>query len=136
MNSDDFTAYYLFGNTGLSQHGRASRVEVEAVRRANRRSIRSRASANRALQGDVSALRAEVEYLSLVLTSLIAQLDAKGVVTREDLRSLMSAADDFDGKVDGRLPVGVLDELLRGNHGEFDAEHEAQAGPPAGIEPQ
>jgi hypothetical protein len=127
MGLDEFMAGSAFGAAG----GRARHADVEALRRANRRSVRNRANANKALQGDVSTLRAEVEYLSLVLTSLIAQLDAKGVVTRDDLRSLMVAADDFDGQVDGRLPVSVLDELLRGDQGEQNAAGETPGDSPA-----
>jgi hypothetical protein len=109
----------------------SKRSEVEQLRQAHRRSRRYRTATFKAVQGELAALRGEVEYLSLVLTSLIAHIDANGVVSREDLRSLMFTADHFDGVVDGRLPVAVLDELLRGDQGETDVADETPGDSPA-----
>lgn len=108
------------------------KTEVDALRRASGRSARNRASATKEIRGEVEVLRAEVEFLSLVLTSVVAQLDAKGVVDREDLRALMAAADDFDGQVDGRLPVRVLEELLAGDQPEPELASEADT-PPSDV---
>ncbi len=89
------------------------RGEVEQIRRAQRRARRRRSSARRERVNELEGLRAEVEFLSLTLTSLLAQLDHKGTVTRTDLREVMISVDEYDGKLDGRLPVAALEELLR-----------------------
>ena len=40
-------------------------------------------------------------------------MDHEGFATREALRDVMIAADGHDGVYDGRMPVAVLQELLR-----------------------
>lgn len=89
------------------------RTELEQLRGAQRRAIKNRWNAHREVREEVAELRGELEFVTLLLGALIAELDHKGQVTREDLRSLMVAVDHHDGKLDGRLPVAALQELLR-----------------------
>lgn len=109
------------------------RIDVKALRRAIGRSTRNRVTKQRALEGEVAVLRAEVEQLTLVLTALVAELDARGTVPRHTLVELMNGADGIDGLEDGRLPVAVLRELLLGEE-EDDATSGGPPDPPEALE--
>jgi len=104
------------------------RTDVTALRRAIARSTRNRVTKQRAIEGEVAELRAEVEQLTLVLTALVAQLDSCGTVPRHTLVGLMNEADGIDGHEDGRLPVAALRELLLG-----EAEDDSTSGGPPGT---
>lgn len=89
------------------------RGELNHIHRAQMRARRRGRQGRGEVRDEIMDLRAEVEFLSLALTSLLAELDHKGTVTREDLREVMISVDQYDGKLDGRLPVAALEELLQ-----------------------
>ena len=89
------------------------RRDLKRIRWAQNRAKKRVRATRTELRAEVEELRGQVEFLSLTLTSLIAQLDHTGAVTREDLREVMMSVDEYDGKLDARLPVAALEELLQ-----------------------
>jgi hypothetical protein len=65
-----------------------------------------RASVN--LEARVRALENDLGYVTSVLGSVLDNLDAKGVVTRQDLKEAMAVLDAIDGVQDGKLDINVL----------------------------
>lgn len=65
------------------------------------------------LRDELDVLRGELEFVTLTLGAPLAHVEHTGGVIHEELRERMIAADGFDGKLDGRMPVAVLQELLR-----------------------
>ena len=94
-------------------YGHAYIKEIEQLKRAQRRAVRSRGRTRGALDAELESLRGDVEFLSLLVGSIFARLDERGEVTREDLRGLMMAVDECDGELDGRLQVDALRELVK-----------------------
>ena len=91
----------------------SSRAELAKIELANRRARRRVRSKTNEQSAQLAAMQAEIEFLSLTLTSLVVELDRKGTLTREDLREVMISVDQYDGVLDGKLPVMVLEELVQ-----------------------
>ena len=81
------------------------------VRMERRRSRRRHRSLKRMAEQRIEALEKDVGFLALTLSALIERLDASGSVTREDVRTMVDALDDFDGVKDGQLDVTMLRAL-------------------------
>ncbi|MBO47015.1 MAG: hypothetical protein CMJ96_09005 [Planctomycetes bacterium] len=64
-----------------------------------------------ALKERVSQLEGDVGYLALLLGSLLNRTAQKGVVTQEEIQSVMSELDELDGVVDGSLDIQILRNL-------------------------
>ncbi len=64
-----------------------------------------------ALKERVSQLEGDVGYLALLLGSLLNRIAQKGVVTQEEIQSVMSELDELDGVVDGSLDIQILRNL-------------------------
>lgn len=94
-------------------YGSGFAKDIQRLERAQRRAVQKRGQDQRALEDKVGELRADLDFMSLMLGAVLLRLDDRGVVTREDLRSLMMAVDEFDGSLDGRLDVEALRELIR-----------------------
>jgi hypothetical protein len=97
----------------LVAHTLSGRIEQNKSQliRAQRLRQRRHAIDNAALNGRVEALEDDLGYISLVLASIMCRLDEKGVVTQDDVRSLVAELDDVDGVSDGKLDVNLLKEL-------------------------
>lgn len=108
-DSNDF--FWGMGMGGLGAEGLSGRLRH--LREANRRALKRVRRSSQERRDEIKDLRAQVEFLSLALTSVIAQLDHKGALTRDELREVMISVDEYDGELDGRLPVEALEELLR-----------------------
>ena len=67
----------------------SSRAELAKIELANRRARRRVRSQTNEQSAQLAAMQAEIEFLSLTLTSLVVELDRKGTLTREDLRVVM-----------------------------------------------
>ena len=65
------------------------------------------------LSARVAELEQDLGYVTLVLGSILRKLDAKGVVTRDDLKREIAQLDELDGLKDGKLDI----QLLRDMHG-------------------
>ena len=65
------------------------------------------------LEGRMEQLEGDLGYLALVLGSVLESLDEKGVLTRDDVRSVIARLDSLDGVSDGTLDINIL----RGRHG-------------------
>ena len=72
------------------------------------RSIRTRGDS----QSRLVDLEADLGYITLILGSILERLDKKGIVTRDEVKSEMSALDEIDGVKNGRLDIN----FLRGRH--------------------
>ncbi len=80
---------------------------------ASRQRLQSRSSSTTKrsqaeLEGRIASLEGDLGYVTLLLGSLLGQLDEKGVVTREELKSTIAELDALDGRADGKLDVNVL----------------------------
>ncbi len=82
--------------------------------RRERRRESSGASATRSLEKRVEELEGNLGFVSLLLGSLLAQLDEQGHISRAELREMIREIDGDDGEQDGRLDIGVLRGLTRG----------------------
>ena len=82
----------------LTQQGDASRWNLE--RRTGQ------------LDDRIDSLESDLGYVTLVLGSLLESLDEKGVLTRDDVKSVVTKLDAIDGVSDGRLDIN----FLRGRH--------------------
>ncbi|MFT7676438.1 MAG: hypothetical protein ACI8QC_000409 [Planctomycetota bacterium] len=80
------------------------REQVRTQRRMHSRSKRRTEQVDKRVED----LEGDVGYLALVLGTLLATLDEKGVVHRTELKDILAELDDVDGVSDGRLDVDVL----------------------------
>jgi len=89
----------------------AQATHLRSIARQSRRP-RPRAKASTArtdeLSERVSALEADLGFVSLLLATLMGQLDERGHVTRDDLKNALKELDELDGVKDGRLDVSAL----------------------------
>ena len=69
---------------------------------------RGRAQTTDALQAQIGSLENDLGYVALVLASVLQVLDAKGVVSRDDVRGVISELDELDGVADGKLDINIL----------------------------
>ncbi|MEM7231343.1 MAG: hypothetical protein AAF517_04180 [Planctomycetota bacterium] len=92
---------FFFPQQAAAQHLRslATQKNVESTRHRSRQ---------RQITARVDSLEDDLGYVTLLLGSIIDRLDDKGVVTREDLREVISNLDDIDGVKDGRLDITFL----------------------------
>ena len=74
---------------------------------ADRRSSRTKRS-QAELESRIESLEGDLGYVTLLLGSLLGQLDEKGVLTRDELKSTIAELDELDGVADGKLDVNVL----------------------------
>jgi hypothetical protein len=88
----------------LEEHRR----RVDRMKRYQRRVERSGKATVEELQQQLEALRGDVGYVTLLLGALVDQLDAKGTLTREDLRAAAEAIDAVDDVKDGKLDIEAL----------------------------
>jgi len=77
---------------------------ANSTRARNRRNIRKTGDLDRRI-GD---LEKDLGYVSLVLGALLQQLDAKGTLSRDEVRATLSELDELDGVKDGRLDIDIL----------------------------
>ncbi|MCA3007173.1 MAG: hypothetical protein INH34_02230 [Phycisphaerales bacterium] len=56
----------------------------------------------------IEALENDLGFVALLLGSLLAKLDEKGVLTRQDVKDAMPTLDGADGVADGKLDIRVL----------------------------
>lgn len=61
---------------------------------------------------EVSALRADVRFLTLVLTTILKRLAETKTMSLDDVQDLLDEIDALDGVPDGGLEPGVLRGLL------------------------
>jgi hypothetical protein len=90
--------YLLLGNIGQQLDLSDQKQEIDTLRNELRCSRVSSGGVN-----DVAQLREENDELRLYLTALVRLLTSKGVVTREELESIVAAVDAEDGRRDGRF---------------------------------
>jgi hypothetical protein len=77
----------------------------------NRRKQRGAALEGRTLEKAeerIEALENDLGFVALLLGSLLAKLDEKGALTRQDLKDAMQTLDGADGVADGKLDIRVL----------------------------
>lgn len=105
MNHDFWGPY---NHPHLARH-----AEIKRLERAQSRARKRRSRAHTEVKDQIEELRSDLEFVTLTLATLLTELDHKGTVTSEDVRGIMRAVDEYDGKLDARLPVAALQELLR-----------------------
>lgn len=66
------------------------------------------------LQKQIETLRNDLGYVTLLLGALVDQLDAKGTLTRSDLRAAVEAIDMVDDVEDGKLDIEALKHAVGG----------------------
>lgn len=66
------------------------------------------------LQKEVQSLRNDLGYVTLLLGAIVDQLDAKGTLTRTDLRAAVEAIDLVDDVEDGKLDIEALKHAVGG----------------------
>lgn len=92
---------FFFPQQAAAQHLRrlANEKSMDTVRDASRR---------RKSEVRIDSLEEDLGYVTLLLGAIVDRLDAKGAVTRNDLREVISTLDDVDGVRDGRLDISFL----------------------------
>lgn len=70
------------------------------------------AGSSRAATGDISALQADVNFLTLVLMTILKRLAENQTMSLADVQDLLDDVDGLDGVADGGLDPGVLRGLL------------------------
>ena len=60
------------------------------------------------LEERISDLEHDLGFAALVLASVMAKLDEKGTLSRDDVKAAMKDIDGLDGVADGRLGINVL----------------------------
>lgn len=100
-------------------------ADIGPLKRAQARARRHRHRVERELKLEVEELRTQVEFLTLALTSLLVHGEDSGTLSRETFSSVMRLVDEADGELDGRLPVDVLAEMIRGvGDGDVEPDHD------------
>lgn len=66
------------------------------------------------LQKEVQTLRNDLGYVTLLLGAIVDQLDAKGTLTRAELRETVEAIDMVDDVEDGKLDIEALKDAVGG----------------------
>ena len=80
---------------------------------ARQRAVPSSSYASHAGQsGEISALQADVKFLTLVLTTIFKRLAETKTMSLDDVQDLLDEIDALDGVPDGGLEPGVLRGLL------------------------
>ncbi|MEZ5980140.1 MAG: hypothetical protein R3F34_18270 [Planctomycetota bacterium] len=88
-----------------------SRIDENERRAARTRaSVRSNRRVRLATGARIDELERKVDYLALVVGTVMEELDSGGVVTRERLRERLAEVDARDGAVDGRLDAAAAAE--------------------------
>lgn len=97
-----------------SQAANLRRIADQSARNERRRNSASRETKATldSLHQQVEDLRGDLGFTALVLGSLVARLDEKGVVTRADLQAVMARLDLADDIADGTLDVERLKTLV------------------------
>lgn len=90
--------YLLLGDLGQQLDLSDQKREMETLRDEVRRARMSNGNTN-----DVAQLRVENDELRLYLIALVRLLTSKGVVTPQELKSIIAVVDAEDGKSDGRF---------------------------------
>lgn len=93
-------------NLGRASH---SRKRVEDLRA--RRNAQSRARVEQ-LTEEVTRLRGDVGFLTLLLGALVGRLHARGQLTRQELLSALREYDAADNIEDGALDIEALKGLV------------------------
>lgn len=65
-------------------------------------------SDDRALVTRLDQLEEELHHANFIIAALVASLEAKGAVNREEIRSAMTKLDNADGRQDGGLNGAAL----------------------------
>lgn len=89
----------LLGDWGQQMDIQDQRREIESLRRQIRRDSSTRATAG--LSPRIAELEKENEELRLYLASLVRYLGNKGVLQKDEFRSLIEVVDAEDGASDG-----------------------------------
>lgn len=113
--SGDLRTRWLYGvsmslfDFFFPEQAQASHLRKLANQSSGRRkaSQRNNAAVNQ-LEKRVSDLEEDLGFAALVLASVMAKLNEKGTVTRDDVRAAMKEVDEIDGVADGRLDINVL----------------------------
>jgi len=69
-------------------------------------------SAARRNESEIDALRADVQFLSLVIAAILKRLSEQKTMSLGDVSDLLDEIDELDGLRDGGLEVGVLRGIL------------------------
>ncbi len=99
---------FFFPTQAAAGHLRdlAKNQRLQSIRESR---TRSRSAKERdALEQRIEELEGDVGFVSLVLASLLAKLEEKGHIGREELRAVLEELDGADGVADGRLDVKAL----------------------------
>jgi predicted flap endonuclease-1-like 5' DNA nuclease len=94
----------------------AQATHLRRLSEQTRRVGRGQAAQDRALdklEDRIGALEDDLGFVSLVLGSVIAKLDEKGVLTRQDLAAAMREVDGVDGVADGKFDIRALRAMQR-----------------------
>ncbi|QDU68534.1 hypothetical protein [Engelhardtia mirabilis] len=95
--------------------------ELDDVVKSGRRFRRTHRRFSKETSKRLDALEHDVGYLTLVLGTLLAKANDKGLVTLDEIRGTLGELDEVDGVRDGRLSVEVLRDLASGVGGADDA---------------
>ena len=95
---------FFFPEQAQASHLRRLANQSSGRRKASQR---NNAAVNQ-LEKRVSDLEEDLGFAALVLASVMAKLNEKGTVTRDDVRAAMKEVDEIDGVADGRLDINVL----------------------------
>ena len=95
---------FFFPEQAQASHLRRLANQSSGRRKASQR---NNAAVNQ-LEKRVSDLEDDLGFAALVLASVMAKLDEKGTLTRDDVRAAMKEVDEIDGVADGRLDINVL----------------------------
>ncbi len=99
---------FFFPEQAQASHLRSIADRSRLEQRRSRSTAASSASNTAALTKRVEDLESDLGFVSLLLGSVMAQLDERGHISRDDLKELIKEVDGADGVEDGRLDVGVL----------------------------
>ena len=95
---------FFFPEQAQASHLRRLANQSSGQRKASQRNN----AAVTQLEKRVSDLEDDLGFAALVLASVMAKLDEKGILTRDDVRAAMKEVDEIDGVADGRLDINVL----------------------------
>ncbi|MGB0370592.1 MAG: hypothetical protein ACPGN3_04520 [Opitutales bacterium] len=104
---------FFFPEVAQASHLRALRDQGSRSQQRARHESRQRRYRQQELESRVEALEEDLGYVSLVMASMLEQLDANGTLKRDDIRSIIAEIDKQDGKEDGKLDVNFLKGMSR-----------------------
>ncbi len=94
---------FFFPEQAQASHLRSIANSQRVRNRPVRRKRPNPETANR-----LESLEEDIGYLALMMGAIINKIDEKGVVTREELKDVISELDGLDGVQDGKLNIDIL----------------------------